>query len=70
MQDNVVWRKVVKAGGLGCWELALLIIHEKVNAGGEGVSTLSLIPLKAKISGESWPVRGNGVSKNNTKLIA
>lgn len=49
---NVVWNKVVKAGGWEYWELAFLIIHEGVNVGGEGVSrchSVTPLPLKAKV---------------------
>lgn len=52
VQDNVAWSKVVKAGGWGCWELASLIIHERVNAGGEGASrchSVTPLPLKARV---------------------
>lgn len=52
VQDNVVWSEAVKAGGWGHWELASLIIHEGVNAGGEGVPRCHSVtppPLKAKV---------------------
>lgn len=44
-----MWSKAVKAGG---WELASLVIHEGVNAGGEGVSlchSVTPLPLKARV---------------------
>lgn len=52
MQDNVDWSKAVKAGGWGHWELASLVIHEGVSAGGKGVSlchSVTPLPLKAKV---------------------
>lgn len=48
--------KVVKAGGWEHWELASLIIHEGVSAGGEGV-TLSLLFLwkpKSEVNHGLW----------------